>query len=228
MKEKIMIGRITKRGRGQRSKFTRTRQRIIYEALRQRLPITRAVQLADVSYVVYRGWMIKGRESINRFHHRFRKKVKRLQSAREIEALNIIREVAKGGKEIKERKIVRGPRGREITLIKKMTQPHWQAAVRYLELIGGAAYSKEAIHSLSEEQLLPPQQNINMNVSGTVEHEHSNQQLEALRLLPVEELKTLATILTTINTGTCGDTAIPPTEELSGKGVSGKVSTMVH
>ncbi len=128
------------------SKFTRRTRYIIYEALRARLPIVRACELAGVARDTYHVWMRNGEDPIKYPKHaQFRKRVKEIQADSEREALRIIRKVAKGNYKVTETSIETSPKGHTIKRVTKTKAPVWQAAAWYLERRLREHYGKDAI-----------------------------------------------------------------------------------
>lgn len=217
---------------GRESKFTRARRKIIYEALEGRLPMIRACQLATVSYGTFRKWIKEGRDENNIIYHRFRSRVKGIQATHEMEALDVIHKAQRGDIPIIETKTVTGPRGSEVTRIKKKV-PHYQAAVWYLERVAKNIYGRNAI--LEEMQL----QRSELKVSGRIEHDHQHNhqiraEIEALKTLPRETLEQLADIRrglkspdSLIPAGT-GRTEPVAGSEAGGNGSGGEVSQPLH
>ncbi len=114
--------------------FTPATKKILYEALRARLPMVRACELAGISTTSFYSWMKKGLDEDNRPYYKFRKKIMRIQAENEMEALDVIRAAAAGGRSIVETKVVVGQaKGHEITRVKKVSTPSWQAAAWFLE-----------------------------------------------------------------------------------------------
>ena len=110
-------------------KFTRRNRRLIYEALRTGLTIGKAIELAGLDRSTYYRWMQKGKDSRNPVHVRFRKHVNRIHAKLEMEKINTIRKVARGGIELTETRVRYDTNGR-VALMKtvKTTAPCWQAA----------------------------------------------------------------------------------------------------
>jgi hypothetical protein len=200
--------RITRRERNPngQSKFNRTRQSIIVEGITSGLPISRAVDLAGIEYATYRKWMIKGRDTDSRPHQRFRDRVKKALVERERHALNTIRECGLGGQEVRETKVIRGPRGKEVTKITKKTPADWRALVRWLQLVSREAYGDNAEYSLHEEKPQVPQSKVSVeaDVSAEVNAEVNQKQtiVEALRSLDTKDVEHFANILRKIDTAT--------------------------
>ncbi len=126
-------------------KFNRRIRNLIYEALRARLPIARACELAGVTRDSYHKWMQKGEDPINfPVHAAFRRRIKEIQADHEREALRIIRKVAKGNYKVTETSIETSPKGHTIKRVTKTKAPVWQAAAWYLERRLKEHYSKDA------------------------------------------------------------------------------------
>jgi len=145
--------RIIKRRDKRRSpiSFTRRKRFIIYEALRAGLPLTRAAGLAGVTVSCIKKWKDKGKDKKRRIHYDFRNRVKAIQASLERESLQIIRETAKGGNRISETKITIGPKGKEVTKIKKTLHPNWQAAAWFLERRYKDDYGREIFDKRKEK-----------------------------------------------------------------------------
>lgn len=116
-------------------KFTRPTRKIIYHALRARLPVRRACSLANVSIQSYSQWLKLGEDPRrNPKHAIFRRIVKSIEAEKEREALKVIELAQHGGQEITETKIhIGGKYGREITRTRKQLKPQWAAAAWWLE-----------------------------------------------------------------------------------------------
>ena len=65
--------------------------------------------------------------------HNFRNKINRIIARREIEALKVIRESAKGGFKKIKTKIQTGDKGNVVTRTETTLSPQWQAAAWFLE-----------------------------------------------------------------------------------------------
>lgn len=117
------------------TKFHRGTRKIVYEGLKAGLPLPRVCELADIGIPTFHRWMKKGKKDHNRpIYRAFRKRVNRIRVAVERDSLDIIRGVARGGSDIVETKItLYDSKPKEITRIKKKSQPTWQAAAWYLE-----------------------------------------------------------------------------------------------
>ena len=117
------------------TKFTPGTRKIVYEGLKAGLPLPRVCELADIKIPTFHKWMKKGKKYKNKpIYRAFRKRINRIRVAVERDSLNIIRGVAKGGSDITETKItLHDSKPKEITRIKKKSQPTWQAAAWYLE-----------------------------------------------------------------------------------------------
>lgn len=116
-------------------KFSRAARNIIYKALRARLPVRRAVDLANISMRTYANWLKKGQDPQNHPRYAtFRRIVKKIEAEKESEALKVIEDAQKGGGEITETRIhIGGKYGREITRTRKILKPEWGAAAWWLE-----------------------------------------------------------------------------------------------
>jgi len=124
--------------------FTRQRRMKIYAAFRLRLPVKSVCNIVGMTPVGLRGWLNKGKDKEKYpIHYTFRKQVKRIQEGNIGNALQIIEEAAKGGKPIKEVKTVRGPKGLEVTRIRKKTLGNWTAAAWWLERTVSEIYGRD-------------------------------------------------------------------------------------
>lgn len=137
-------------------KFTRSKRRILVEALRHGVSIKRACGLAGISETTYRSWLEIGKDKTRPSYHHFRKQIKRIDYEIEKEALRVIRSAYRGGKKITETKIVQGAKGTEITRVEKEIAPSWQAAAwrlerKYIEDYG--RNRKEDIQDRSPEEM---------------------------------------------------------------------------
>ena len=115
-------------------KFTKRNRRLIYEALLTGLPIGKAIELAGLDRSTYYRWMQKGKDKRYPVHVRFRNHVNRIHARLELEKIDTIRKVARGGYELTQTSIRFYKSGR-ITVQKtvKTTGPCWQAAAWFLE-----------------------------------------------------------------------------------------------
>ena len=204
------------------SKFTRRHRSIIYRALDNRLPLKRACELAGVTYVTFRSWMKTGKDENLIIFSRFRNIVKSIQTKHEIEALEVIHKAQRGEIPSVETKIVRGPRGREITRIRKKV-PQYQAAIWFLERVARGTYGRSAI---LEDMSIK-----DVRVSGKVEHKHEHEhnlraEIESLKQLPEGDLEKLITILRTVESAAATNGITKPAG--GGNGSGGKVSQSLH
>lgn len=127
------------------SRFNRRTRYIICEAIKARLPIVRACELAGVARDTYHAWMKKGEDPIKYPKHAiFRANIKEIQADSEREALRIIRKVAKGNYKVTETSIETSPKGHTIKRTTKTKAPVWQAAAWYLERRLREHYGREA------------------------------------------------------------------------------------
>lgn len=186
------------------TKFTRRHRSIIYRAIDHRLPLKRACELAGITFATFRNWMIKGKDESEIIYSRFRSIVKSIQTKHEIEALDVIKKAQRGEIPIVETKIVRGPRGKEITRIRKKV-PQYQAAIWFLERVARGTYGRNAI--LDE---MPIKQSQHVQVSGKVKHDHKHEhnlraEIESLKQLPKDDLEKLIAILRTVESATSTD-----------------------
>lgn len=115
-------------------KFTNRNRKLIYEALLTGLPIGKAVELAGLDRSTYYRWMQKGKDRRYPVHVRFRNHVNRIHAKLELEKINTIRKVAKGGYELTQTSIKFYKNGRiAVKKTVKTTAPCWQAAAWFLE-----------------------------------------------------------------------------------------------
>lgn len=145
------IKRRTKENLG---KFNSTTRRIIIEALRARLSLVRASELAGITRMALWNWLEKGHDPEKYpVHYQFLLKVNQIKSDHERESLEIIRQAAMGGKEFKEKRIkIGGKEGIERTDIVKQILPQWQAAAWYLERTNQQEYARRFISNDKEEE----------------------------------------------------------------------------
>lgn len=128
-------------------KFKRRIRTIMIEALRiNGIGVYTACDYAGINYQTHRDWMTKGKDKKKYPTCAwYRRQIKRTIAEKEIEALNIIREVAKGGERILERKIVFDPEGgKTTTRIIKRKGKVWQASAWYLERLHPDKYGRES------------------------------------------------------------------------------------
>lgn len=143
---------IARRPNGPANKFNRKTRQAIYEALRARLPITRASVLAGITRQTYRDWMIKGKDpDAYPIHNTFRKKVKEIEADAEREALRIIRKVARGNYKVFETRIETSPKGHTISRKTTTKAPVWQAAAWFLERRYKDEYGRDAMDELQKK-----------------------------------------------------------------------------
>jgi len=168
--------------------------------------------------------MKAGRDENLIIFSRFRNIVKSIQTKHEIEALDVIHKAQRGEIPTVETKIVRGPKGREITRIRKKV-PQYQTAIWFLERVARGTYGKSAIlEEMSTKEV---------RVSGKVEHDHKHEhehnlraEIESLKQLPEGDLEKLITILRTVESATASNGITKSTG--GGNGSGGKVSQSLH
>lgn len=141
-----------------RKSFTRRARFIIYEALRARLPLSRAASLAGIQAKTVFKWIERGQTKDRPIYYEFRRRVKKIQTEHEREALDIIDKSARGGAKVVETKITIGPRGREVTRVRKYLAPAWQAAAWYLERRHRDDYGREGINKGMVGGGVPPEE----------------------------------------------------------------------
>jgi hypothetical protein len=106
----------------------------------------RVVELAGISYEIYRKWLEIGKnKKTHPVHYHFRKRIKEIIANNEQEALDIIRAAAKGGSRIVETSVLVGPKGTETRRTWKEQLPQWTAAAWYLERRHREDYGRDAI-----------------------------------------------------------------------------------
>ena len=142
-------------------KFNRRTRAIILKALKTRLPKGRAASLAGIGYPVLRSWLELGIElqgdktkPINSVFVSFRRKVNAIEAQHEVQSLRRIELAAKGGHRILETKVrvksLGSIKEKEITKIKKVMAPIWQADAWYLERTKRATYGREAAEQVND------------------------------------------------------------------------------
>lgn len=133
--------------------FTRHAKYEFYKALENRIPITRACQLAGFSLDTYYNWMDRGKDPRQLPYYYFRKKVLRIRARVEQESLDIIRQSAKGGASVIETKVqIGGRQGRVVERKKKVMLPSWEAAAWYLARAFPKEYSHHAVLQQEDER----------------------------------------------------------------------------
>jgi hypothetical protein len=115
------------------SKLTLRARKIVYAAVEAGLPITRCHSLIGVNQSTMYTYLKYGEDPRYKKFFNFRNKIKRIQARREIEALKVIRESAKGGFTKKKTKIQTGDKGTIVTTTETTLSPQWQAAAWFLE-----------------------------------------------------------------------------------------------
>lgn len=125
---------------------TRVQREIIYGALRKRLPISRAADMAGVTATTLRSWLKRGMDRSGRRFYFFRKKVMGIITKNEQEALETIRLMQRGGFVVKETKIVDDPKwGMQVTTVEKTLAPKWTAAAWWLERHFPEEYARQQV-----------------------------------------------------------------------------------
>ncbi len=132
-------------------KFTRLVRTVVYRALEARLPVSRAVELAGISFVTYREWMKRGATGEEPIYTAFRRKVKTLQAQHEKNSLAIIDKIARGGYKVTETKVTLDPKGQTISRKRSEALPKWQAAAWFLERRHKEDYGRDPIDPLSKK-----------------------------------------------------------------------------
>ena len=115
------------------SKLTLRARKIVFAAVEAGLPITRCHNLIGVNQSTMYTYLKYGEDPRYKKFYSFRQKIKRITARREIEALKVIRESAKGGFTKKKTKIQTGAKGTIITTTETTLSPQWQAAAWFLE-----------------------------------------------------------------------------------------------
>lgn len=124
------------------SKCTPRRRKIILIALNAGLSQQRAAELAGIPVKTHHLWLRLGRQRTNQTYYHYYIRVKAILAREEKAALDVIKEAMRGGKKIKERKTVIGPKGYEVTRITKKLIPSWQAAAWRLERMDPNNYGR--------------------------------------------------------------------------------------
>lgn len=130
-----MPKRVIRRRPQKDTKFTRHTRGRFYDALRSRIPPTRAASVAGVSKDAYMAWMRIGRDEpdTHPIHAQFRRRVIKIRAEMEGEALAIIRRAGVGGKRVVETTVKMSSKGPEVIRTVKRERGQWQAAAWYLE-----------------------------------------------------------------------------------------------
>ena len=126
---------------GRKLFFTRNERLRIYAAYQAGFPTIRVADIVGVPLSRLEKALSNGRDPQERVYHSFRLQVKRIKGRQEKKALKIIRDVAKGGGQITERKITIKTTGKgkkkienkEVQTSIKEKGPVWQAAAWILE-----------------------------------------------------------------------------------------------
>jgi len=125
------------------TKFNIRNRKIIYAAIRIGLPISRCYSLIGVSQVIFNGWMEYGKDPRYKQFHNFRRKIKKIEKERELEALKVIQACGKGGITITKTKVKIGPKGTESERTTSTLAPQWTAAAWFLERTAKEVYGKD-------------------------------------------------------------------------------------
>lgn len=115
------------------SKLTLRARKIVYAAVEAGLPVSRCHSLIGVNESTMYTYLKYGEDPRYEKFYKFRQKIKKIERRREIEALKIIRESAKGGFIKKKTKVQTGDKGTVITTTETTLSPQWQAAAWFLE-----------------------------------------------------------------------------------------------
>jgi len=114
-------------------KLTLRARKIVYAAVEIGLPITRCHNLIGVNQSTMYTYLKYGEDPRYKKFYNFRQKIKKIEKRREIEALKVIRESAKGGFKKVKTQIQTGDKGNVVTRTESTLSPQWQAAAWYLE-----------------------------------------------------------------------------------------------
>ena len=125
---------ITK-GLGPKSKLNKRTSKIIVEALRQVLPITRACNLAGISPPTFYRWLELGQENVSEKYRNFYLECEKAEVECEESCLKVVRKAINGDLESTKTKEVYDKKGnlsaKEVNTTKNA--PSWTAAMTFLE-----------------------------------------------------------------------------------------------
>lgn len=115
------------------SKLTLRARKIVFAAIEAGLPISRCHSLIGVNQSTMYTYLKYGEDPRYKKFYNFKNKINRIIARREIEALKVIRESAKGGFKKIKTKIQTGDKGNVVTRTETTLSPQWQAAAWFLE-----------------------------------------------------------------------------------------------
>jgi hypothetical protein len=154
LKMKIMVpvrkikrrkGSMKKEERANKCKLTLRAKNIVYAAIEAGLPISKCAHLIGVDHTTFYTYMKYGEDPRYAKFYEFRRKIKRIEKNRELEALKVIREAASGGFVVKRTKIKTSNRGMTVTKEESTLSPQWQAAAWFLERKDKLNWSREGL-----------------------------------------------------------------------------------
>ena len=128
------------------SKLTLRARKIVYAAVEAGLPITRCHNLIGVNQSTMYTYLKYGEDPRYKKYFNFRQKIKKIERRREIEALKVIRESAKGGFTKVKTKIQSGDKGHIVTRTESTLSPAWQAAAWFLERKDKSNWGRDVIN----------------------------------------------------------------------------------
>lgn len=140
-------------------RFTRRTRYIVLRALEERLPLDRAAELAGMTGKMLTVWLKRGLSDDPMLPHKelyasFRRRVIKIRSGHEKDALTRIEAAARGGRKVTETKIrvkSLGPiQEKEITRVIKQEGPKWQADAWYLERTRRGEYGRDVTDPLED------------------------------------------------------------------------------
>ena len=135
-------------------RFTRRTRYIVLRALEERLPLDRAAELAGMTGKMLTVWLKRGLSDDPMLPHKelyasFRRRVIKIRSRHEKDALIRIEAAARGGRKVTEIKIrvkSLGPiQEKEITKVVKHESPKWGADAWWLERARRKEYGREVL-----------------------------------------------------------------------------------
>lgn len=127
------------------SKLNLRARKIVYAAVEAGLPITRCHNLIGVDRTTFYTYLKYGEDPRYTKFFNFRQKIKKIERRREIEALKVIKESAKGGFKKIKTKIQTGDKGNIITRTESTLSPQWQAAAWFLERKDKSNWGRDTI-----------------------------------------------------------------------------------
>lgn len=140
MTRRIDVGRKITRRKGSekkttrnKTKFTRRRKKILFEAIALGLSRQSACAIAGIDRTTFNTYMDYGKDHTLKKYRHFRKKIMSLEAKREYDALDVITKCSKGGYKIRKTKIKQGIKGMEIERSVSTLAPQWHAAAWFLE-----------------------------------------------------------------------------------------------